>query len=187
MIPKNKIIIPVHEPDGKEKFFFFISGIIISVPFTILFESLGASLSSFTSNFIASLLSITIIAPLVEEFAKAYPLFYRHGETSKSIFVLGLLVGLGFGISEFFVYIFIYNANVIVRIPAIFFHAASTSITAYGVATKRSMNFYIIAVLLHSFTNFFAVLGNIWFLIGGILAIWATYFISINLYKKVSK
>jgi RsiW-degrading membrane proteinase PrsW (M82 family) len=90
-----------------------------------------------------------IFPPFIEEFAKAYPLFYRHGETRRSIFTLGFLTGLGFGITEFLFYVFGQGAPVFVRLPSIFFHAASASIIAYGIATKRPMRYYVIAVFLH--------------------------------------
>lgn len=177
-------MIKLHEPDIKEKFFFFISGIIVSIPFTILFEILAYSLAPFTSNFYAALWASVIVAPFVEEFAKAYPLFYRHGETKKSIFILGSIVGLGFGISEFFIYVFLYGAPVLVRLLGIFFHAASTSIVSYGIATKRSWQFYLVAVFLHFSNNLFSLFGNFW-LIGGIGTIALTYILSLHIYYRV--
>lgn len=95
-----------------------------------------------------TLISSIIFAPLIEEFAKAYPLFYRHGETSRSIFNLGVMVGTGFGIVELITYVSI-GAAVISRLPGIFFHPISTSITAYGIAKNRPLLFYIVAVSLH--------------------------------------
>jgi len=47
-------------------------------------------------------LLIVILAPFIEELAKVFPLFYRHGETERSLVTLGLLIGLGFGVAEFF-------------------------------------------------------------------------------------
>ena len=46
-----------------------------------------------------------MIAPFIEELAKVFPLFYRHGETERSIVMLGILIGLGFGITEFVLYV----------------------------------------------------------------------------------
>lgn len=181
----KKTTIPVHSPDLKEKFFFFISGVIISVPFTIFFEILTSSLTVFMSQFYALLWSIAIIDPIIEEFGKAYPLFYRHGETGKSIFTLGLLVGLGFGISEFFVYVFLYKASILIRLFGIFFHAATTSIVAYGIATKRTVYFYFISVFLHFLNNFSALFGDIW-LITGIGVVVITYWLSSYFYRKLS-
>ncbi len=134
----------------------------------------------------ATLISTAILGPLTEEFAKAYPLFYRHGETEKSIFTLGFLVGLGFGISEFFVYVLMLGAPILVRLPGIFFHAASTSITTYGIATNRPVRFYLIAVVLHFSNNFSALFGPFWY-IGGAAAVVATCFLSWRLYRKTSE
>lgn len=186
VFPDNKIIVELHKPNLREKLFFFISGIIISVPLTLFIDSLAAPLGNVFPVFQAMLFSSAILAPLVEEFAKAYPLFYRHCETERSIFTLGFLVGLGFGISEFLLYVLYLGAPVPIRLPAIFFHAASTSITAYGIATKRPIRFYLIAVALHFSNNFSALFGEFWF-IGGVAALVITYVLSWRLYRKTSE
>jgi len=129
----NKTIIPLHRPNLRENLFFFVSGIIMSVPLTLFIGWFTDSLCVVLPIFYARLCSTVISTPLIEEFAKAYPLFYRHGETEKSIFTLGFIVGLGFGISEFFVYVLTLGAPILFRLPGILFHAASTSITAYGI------------------------------------------------------
>lgn len=183
----NKAVIPLHRPGLKEKLFFFISGIIISIPFALFVESLSSYfLNIRLPEFYAVALSAAIIAPLSEEFAKAYPLFYRHGETERSIFILGFLVGLGFGIVEFLLYIFVFEAPILIRLPAILFHATNTSITAYGIATRQPIKFYLIAVAFHFSNNFFAVFGQFW-LIGGVASIAISYFLSWRLYRKTSE
>jgi RsiW-degrading membrane proteinase PrsW (M82 family) len=185
--PDEQRIIPVHRPDVQEKLFFFVSGIIISVPLTLYVGSFTDQLCkvSAISLFYATICTTAIFTPLIEEFAKAYPLFYRHGETERSIFILGFLVGLGFGISEFIVYVLALGVPIPIRLPGLFFHAASTSITAYGIATKRPVGFYLIAVVLHFSNNFSALLGPVWF-IGGIGAVAIAYFLSWYLYRKTS-
>jgi len=183
----ERLIIPIHRPDARERLFFMLSGVLLSVPFTVFVETLATDyLSALVSGNFAGLLLVAIIAPFIEEFAKAYPLFYRHGETQRSIFVLGFLVGLGFGISEFFVYVFALGAPVLVRLPAIVFHAASTSITTYGIASRRPFRFYIIAVLLHFSNNVFAIFDVLWY-VGGVATILVTYFISWRLYRRLSE
>ncbi len=179
-------IIHVHRPDLLEMFFFLISGVIISIPFTIFYEQFGDQFCILLPGFEAELCSIAILAPFIEEFAKAYPLFYRHGETQRSIFILGLLTGLGFGITEFFLYIFVYQAPIIIRLPGLLFHAASTSIVAYGIATRKPVQFYFIAVFLHFSYNFFTLLGSDWYLIdAGILIL--VYVISYVLYTRTTE
>jgi RsiW-degrading membrane proteinase PrsW (M82 family) len=179
-------IIPVHKPDLLEMFFFLISGIIISIPFTIFYEQFADQFCFLLPAFQAELCSIAILAPFIEEFAKAYPLFYRHGETQRSIFSLGLLTGLGFGITEFFLYIFIYQAPIVIRLPGLLFHAASTSIVAYGIATRKPIQFYLVAVFLHFSYNFFTVLGNNWYFIDAFILI-LTYLLSYVLYTKTAE
>jgi RsiW-degrading membrane proteinase PrsW (M82 family) len=153
-VSERSCTIPLHKPSLREKLFFFSSGIIVSIPLASFFESFFSS--PFSPTY-ASLLTIVVIAPIIEEFAKAYPLFYRHGETKKSIMTLGFLVGLGFGIIEFLEYVLILKVPVIVRLPGIFFHAASTSIVGYGIANKKPAAFYAIAVSLHFANNFAAL------------------------------
>ena len=139
----------------------------------------------FLPAFYSAFCSTALFTPFIEEFSKVYPLFYRHGETEKSIFILGFLTGLGFGITEFLLYVFVQGAPVLVRLPAIFFHASSTSIVGYGIATKRPMSFFLIAVALHLLNNFFA--STDFFGLTGVLAITIiTYFLSWNLYHKTS-
>ncbi len=186
MTAASEIKIPLHRPGLKEKIFFLASGIIVSVPLTLLADQLSGYLTSSMTQFYATLISVVIFTPFIEEFAKAYPLFYRHGEMQRSLFTLGLLAGLGFGIAEFSIYVFIQGVPFYVRLPAVFFHAASTSITAYGVATKRILPFYLVAVLLHLSNNALAEQGTFW-LVGGPLVLIAAYFLSWYLYGKTSE
>ena len=188
-VPRTKeIVIAIHKPGFVEKLFFFVSGILMSSPFTLLTEALSASFISINlSVFYATILSVAVVAPLIEEFAKAYPLFYRHGETERSILLLGFLTGLGFGILEFFLYVFIYSEPVLTRLPVVFFHATNTSITAYGIAVKKPVKFYLLAFALHSLINFAAInySGQIdVFFILYMLALAISYSLSWNLYKK---
>ena len=184
-VHQDNLIIKPHRPNLKEKLFFLLSGIIVSIPITLLF-------GTFTNNFLgafhfvfAGLISIVIFTPFIEEFAKAYPLFYRHGETERSIFILGFLVGLGFGITEFILYVFILQVPVFVRLPGIFFHAASTSIVAYGIAKKQPARFYLIAVGLHFLNNFSALQesGDIGILVANIGA----YYLCWRFYNRTTE
>lgn len=71
--PQRQCIIPLHRPSGKELVFFFISGILVSVPMALFFSNVYP--------YVPVLISTALIAPFVEELAKVFPLFYRHGET----------------------------------------------------------------------------------------------------------
>lgn len=186
MFRDDELAIKSHTPSLTEKLFFFISGTLTSVPLTLFVGTFTDQLCVVLPIFYASLCSIVILAPLVEEFAKAYPLFFRHGETERSIFTLGFLVGLGFGISEFLVYILALDAPVLMRLPGILFHGTSTSITAYGIAKKRPVLFYLIAAFLHFINNLSALLDPFWY-IGGLVAIATTYSLSWRLYHKTSE
>jgi RsiW-degrading membrane proteinase PrsW (M82 family) len=147
--PQRQCVIPLHKPSVKELIFFFSSGILVSIPFALFFSNLYP--------LFPAALAVILVAPFVEELAKVFPLFYRHGETERSLVTLGVLIGLGFGISEFVLYVFILDVPWIVRIPGVIFHASSAAITAYGIAKKKPLGYYLTSVVLHASNNFFAV------------------------------
>jgi hypothetical protein len=183
---ENKVSVFVHRPSLQEKLFFLLSGIITSVPLTLFVGTFTDSLCISLPIFYAQICSTVIFTPFVEEFAKAFPLFYRHGETTRSLFSLGFIVGLGFGFTEFLIYVFALGQSILIRLPGIFFHAASTSITAYGIGTHRTLPFYLIAVGLHFAINFAATFPSIWIIVGP-TAIAITYYLSWYLYKRTSE
>jgi len=154
---KDETVILLHKPNADEKIFFFICGVVMSVPLTLFIYQYTDAILVGLNTFTVALISAAFFAPFIEEFSKAYPLFYRHGETQRSIFNLALYVGFGFGLVEMLTYVFVLGASPISRIPGLFFHPASTSITAYGIATKRPLPFYLIAVSLHFSNNFLAL------------------------------
>lgn len=89
-------------------------------------------------------------------------------------------------VTEFFFYVLDQGAPVIVRLPLIFFHAASASIIAYGIATKKPVRYYMLAVFLHLANNIFTFSEPLW-LIGGPADLIITYYLSWHLYKKTSE
>jgi len=192
---EGEVVIPVHKPAWKEKFFFFLSGMISSIPLTLFVSQFADALVSSLPLFYALLLSSVIFSPFMEEFAKAFPLLYRHGETERSIFTLGLLVGLGFGLVEFVIYVFLLGVPFVFRLAGVLFHAASTSITAYGIATRRAFMFYLIAVSLHFLNNLsafvqfsidpYALFGP--WSIGVYGVMFTTLYLSWQLYNKTSE
>ena len=145
---ERQCVIPIHKPSYRELSFFFASGILVSIPFTLFFSQLYP--------FFPAALTVIVFAPIIEELAKVFPLFYRHGETERSYVTLGVLIGLGFGISELVLYVFFMGVPLIDRIPGVIFHASSAAITAYGISKKNPLPYYVISVLLHLTNNFFA-------------------------------
>lgn len=182
MTQQGRVTIPLHRPGLEEKLFFLTSGIIVSIPFATVFESLATVLSPFLTEPYAAILAVAIIAPFIEEFGKAYPLFYRHGETRKSIMNLGFLVGLGFGITELLEYVLILNVPVIARLPGVLFHAANTSTVAYGIANKKPAQFYLVAVALHFSYNMAALFDPSQTLI--LIIFLSTVYLFWHLYRK---
>jgi hypothetical protein len=176
--PQMQCVIPLHKPNRKELAFFFISGIIVSIPFAVFYESVFP---------LSAALVLVFVAPFIEELAKVFPLFYRHGETEHSIVTLGLLIGLGFGTVEFFEYILLSNAPVIASFPHIIFHASTATVTAYGVAKKKPLPFYLIAVSLHMLNNFFALTSDIFSLLVELVVLITVYLLAWRYYHLASK
>jgi hypothetical protein len=182
----ENIVIPLHKPKIQEKLFFLMSGAIVSIPLTLFVSTFSDYLFILVPYDYIGLLSAVLLAPFIEEFSKAYPLFYRHAETERSIFTLGFLVGLGFGIVEFIEYVVILQAPILVRLPGIFFHASTTSIIAFGISKKRSLWYYLVAVALHMSNNLFASLGFVW-IIGGPVTAGVTYLLSWFFHSKTKQ
>jgi hypothetical protein len=183
---QDEVIIKLHKPNASETLFFFLCGVIMSVPLTLFVAQYANSLLVGLDAFYAALISTAVFAPLIEEFSKAFPLFYRHGETERSIFNLALWVGLGFGIIEMLTYVTVLGSSVIERLPGLLFHPASASITAYGIATKRPLPFYAIAVALH-FSNNLLALANPFPISGTIAIVGITLFTSWQLHNKTKE
>jgi len=177
--PQHQCVIPLHKPSNRELIFFFLSGILVSIPNALFF-------SNFYPIFPGAV-AVILIAPFVEEFAKVLPLFYRHGETERSLVTLGVLIGLGFGISEFVLYVFILDVPWFVRIPGVIFHASSAAITAYGIAKKKPLSYYLTSVFLHATNNFFAVVAPVSFgVLAELLVLVTVYLLAWHFYHKAS-
>ncbi len=178
--PKRECVIPIHTPGIREKIFFFASGLLVSVPFALFFAQFY--------DFLPLLISSAIIAPFIEELAKVFPLFYRHGETERSIVMLGVLIGLGFGVTELVLYVFVLGVPPLARVPGVVFHASSAAVTAYGIAKKFPLPFYLVAVGLHVANNFFALIGDQFLaLLIQLLVLITVFYLAWYLYNKSSK
>lgn len=174
-----------------KKAFFFLSGVLISIALTIhvrrfvdpllykipLFKGQGWKLRVPFRK--------TLITPFLEEFAKAYPIMYRSDDKERSLFTLGSLVGLGFGIAESIMYISMGKASINERLLPTLFHAASTAIVAYGIAKDRPIRSYLASVTLHSLYNLSLVLEISW-IISTYPILLATFSIAVLLHRKTS-
>ena len=183
---EDKVTIHLHKPDASEMVFFFLCGVVISVPLTLFVYQYTDALLVGLDPFTIALVSQVFIAPFIEEFAKAYPLFYRHGETQRSIFNLAILVGLGFGLVEMLTYVSVLDTSPVYRLPGLFFHPASTSLTAYGIAIKRPLPFYFMAAFLHLANNYFSLVSFMP-LFASIFVVGVTVFASWQLYNKTEE
>jgi RsiW-degrading membrane proteinase PrsW (M82 family) len=174
----KQCVITLHKPTSREYVFFFISGVLVSVPMALFFSQ--------AYPYVPVIISAAVFAPLVEEFAKVFPLFYRHGETERSYVKLGVLIGLGFGISEFFIYVVVLKVPPVVRIPGVIFHASSAGVTAYGIAKKNALPFYLISVVLHATNNFFAATNAPAGVIAELVVLIVVYLLAWRLYHEAS-
>lgn len=187
METEQKATISLHKPDIKEKIFFLSSGLLVSVPFTLFFSEFSDPLCIAMPLIFAQVCSVVIFAPFIEEIAKVFPLFYRHGETERSLLELGILVGLGFGVTEFALYVFVLDVPFISRVPGVIFHASSTCITAYGIVKKKPIPFYLIAVAFHLANNLFALFSSSFSFILALLVLIAAYLLAWYLYRRTSE
>lgn len=180
----NQITIRPHKIGLREKIFFLFSGIVVSIPITLFLSALGQSFYDFLPVIYTEVITIVLLAPFIEEFAKAYPLFYRYSLSERSLFILALLVGLGFGITEFFIYVFIYDVSFIIRLPGLFFHAASTSLVAFGIIRNKPIRYYLLAVFMHLSANLMAIFDQ---MIPVLVVTFFTYFLSWLFYMKTTE
>ena len=157
----------------------------MSIPFTVYAKTLMNHLYAMMPVLLLKVFSTAVFSPFVEEFAKAYPLLNRKEDSERSILTHGVLVGLGFGIAELLIYVIRLGAPINTRLTGVLFHAASTSIAAYGIAKKRPLLPYLAAVTLHLFNNLSAILG-LEFIIAGYPILIATSSIAWYLHRRAS-
>jgi hypothetical protein len=184
MTEQANMTVPIHRPKNREELLFLLSGVILSIPVSAFIYTFSDYVLLLLPGASAALVSSGLLAPS-SKFSRAYPLFFRHAETERSIFILGFLVGCGSGLAEFAEYIIFFNAPIIVRLPGILFHASSTSIVAFGICGKMALPSYLIAVALHMPNNLFAA-PQPWplYLFGGPVVIGLTYYLSWFFYGK---
>jgi phosphotransferase system glucose/maltose/N-acetylglucosamine-specific IIC component len=96
-------------------------------------------------------------------------------------------MGLGFGISELVEYVVLLHVPLLIRIPAVIFHASSAAITAFGIAKKNPLPYYLISVALHASNNFFAVVVLPIGAFVELLVLIGSYFLAYHFYRQASK
>jgi hypothetical protein len=95
------------------------------------------------------------------------------------------LAGLGFGLSAFALDVFSLNAPFVAELPWIFFNAASAGLTAYGIAKRRAVPFFLLSVGLHAANSYLASTTEL-FYITGPLILFFTLLLAWYLYKRTS-
>ena len=96
-------------------------------------------------------------------------------------------MGLGFGIAEFSEYVFLVGQSPIARISSLILHSSSATITAYGIAKKKPLPYYLLAVTLHASANFFAIIGGFTYLFGVTLVLITVYLLAWRYYQRASQ
>ena len=165
----------------------FVWGAVSGVFYSMIFNTAGGVLAyiySGNSEELAFVLTVVVVAPVVEEFFKPLVLFRNvsvKGEIDEveDGIVYGAACGLGFGATENILYglsagvavgglaglIFI----VVLRtVSSILLHLTATSFTGYGISRyivngepfSVVVKYYILAVLIHAAWNAAAVLGS---------------------------
>ena len=156
------------------------STILICLGTAFIFAYIGLIVGNYVPNCFAIIRKLgfpgqympIVMAPLVEEFAKALPLLalflcYRLLLRSKTLarisiifspfsglgftrtlIFLGLSSGFGFGLNELTAYLQ-HGANLLERLPAMIFHPIGAAIIGYGLATRKYCRYYFLAVGLH--------------------------------------
>jgi hypothetical protein len=95
---------------------------------------------------------------------------------------------LGFGISEFVLYVFSLGASPISRFPGIIFHSSNAAITAYGIAKKNPLPYYLLSVSLHIANNFIALSGDMFLgIFAELFVLISVYLLAWRYYNKASK
>jgi hypothetical protein len=98
-----------------------------------------------------------------------------------------MLIGLGFGVTEMILYVSVLGVPIIDRIPGLIFHASSATIIAYGLAKRKTIPYYLLAVALHLSNNLLAVLAvPVVSLIGTVFIGIGTFFLAYKFFFKAS-
>jgi RsiW-degrading membrane proteinase PrsW (M82 family) len=165
----------------------FIGGAVVAVIIATILELIAAEFlySTVVREYqlfvreptILTFLAIIVVAPFIEEFAKVLVVrnFSRYIWRPRNGLIFGAACGLGFAATENFLYestvlfeegLIAFLVLAFVRsISSSLMHAASTSVSGYGVARAKSYGvhwwpYYLIAVLMHASFNLFASLGE---------------------------
>jgi len=148
---------------------FVILGIVIGSIFVTAVVTLLIEITHYNTPL--SPMSLFLFVPVVEELAKFLGVLFLWLLSSKKVLVnkyeivrFGGGVGLGFGVFETFSYIALgasYHATTSRLLVSVPFHISSTMVVGFGLAERKSKTLLasslIMAVTLHSLSNFLAI------------------------------
>jgi RsiW-degrading membrane proteinase PrsW (M82 family) len=157
------IIIRNSERYGKEKW----RSVLGAFFWGIIAAIIAAFLELFTGFFIPSALSFTalVVAPLVEEITKPLIFFGTRDKEVEDTIIKCASAGIGFASLENFLYFLGAETSllpliVFIRtIDGFMMHAAASGLVGIGIAKGRTIPYLILAMLVHSFSNFLVSSG----------------------------
>ncbi len=175
----------------------FLWGAVFGVILAIIFSEILIALYNVSvptrayqikgEDYTSTLILACLIAPIAEEFSKGLGVLSagRELDEVEDGLIYGAACGLGFAATENLFYgayawaeggFMVFLGTIIVRsIASVLLHASATAATGYGISKKRVygrghhvIGYYLLAVVMHSLFNFFAIMQT---LFGLILAI----------------
>lgn len=75
VLREGEVVIPIHRPAWREKSFFFLSGMISSIPLTLFVSQFADSVLGSLSSFYAVLFSSVLFAPFWRSLRRLFPCF----------------------------------------------------------------------------------------------------------------
>ena len=131
----------------------FILGIILCGSLFLFF-----SIFNYPSSKIIDILFALLLFPVIEEAFKYLPL--QSSLFKRNYILVGLMIGLGFGLLENFIYIYPHfnqfgSILFAYRIKATSLHIATGLLMGFAVSKKKGWLGLLLAILLHSLFNFF--------------------------------
>lgn len=131
----------------------FILGIILCGSLFLLFE-----MFSYPESAVPDVLLSLLFLPVIEEVFKYLPL--QSSLFKRNYIIVGLMIGLGFGMLENFIYIYPYFSQFgsilfSYRIKATLLHIFTGGVMGFAVSKNKGWLGLMSAITIHSLFNFF--------------------------------
>jgi len=125
----------------------FIVGLMVCGILFLIFE-----IPDYPEGIVSNTLFYIFIFPIIEETFKFIPL---KSSSFKNYIIVGLMIGLGFGLLENFIRIYPNQFGLLTnRIGASLIHLDTGLLMGFAVSKKKGWLGWLLAILLHSLFNF---------------------------------